>query len=123
PGGGGEVAHQNLLNSGENGSPLTSGESRKRSSPARKGGRGCYQRRKGAETWITFSCTTDDNHAWRKYGQKEIQNSKFPRSYFRCSHIKYDQGCKETKQVQLTQQNPDMYQTMYIGIHTFGHRF
>ncbi|XP_061339213.1 probable WRKY transcription factor 70 [Gastrolobium bilobum] len=121
PGGDGEVAHQNLLNSGENGSPLTSadsGESRKRSSPARKVGRGCYQRRKGAQTRITLSHITDDNHSsWRKYGQKDIQNSKFPRSYFRCSR-RYDQGCKATKQVQLTQENPDMYQTMYIGIHT-----
>ncbi|XP_061339210.1 WRKY DNA-binding transcription factor 70-like [Gastrolobium bilobum] len=120
PGGDGEVAHQNLLNSGEDGSPLASGdsgESRKRSSPARKGGRGCYQRRKGAQTRTTLSHTTNDNYAWRKYGQKGIQNSKFPRSYFRCSH-KLDQGCKATKQVQLTQENPDMYQIMYIGIHT-----
>ncbi|XP_061339214.1 probable WRKY transcription factor 70 [Gastrolobium bilobum] len=120
PGGGGEVAHQNLLNSGEDGSPLTSGdsvESRKRSSPARKGGRGFYQRRKGAQTRTTLSHITDDNHSWRKYGQKEIHNSKFPRSYFRCSR-KYDQGCKATKQVQLTQENPDMYHIMYIGIHT-----
>ncbi|XP_061339206.1 probable WRKY transcription factor 70 [Gastrolobium bilobum] len=120
PGCGGEVAHQNLLNSGENGTPFTSGdsgESRKRSSPARKVGRGCYQRRKGAQTRTTLSNTTDDNHSWRKYGQKEIQNSKFPRSYFRCSS-KYDQGCKATKQVQLTQENPDMYKIMYIGIHT-----
>jgi len=31
--------------------------------------------RKSALTWTQLSCTSDDNHAWRKYGQKEIVNS------------------------------------------------
>ncbi|TKY56379.1 WRKY transcription factor 70 [Spatholobus suberectus] len=74
-------------------------------------------RRRTASAWTILSCTTDDNHAWRKYGQKEILNSEFPRSYYRCSH-KYDQGCRATKQVQRDQDNPDMYRTTYIGIHT-----
>lgn len=39
------------------------------------------------------------------------------RSYFRCSH-KYDQGCRAIKQVQVDQENPNMLQTTYIGIHT-----
>ncbi|OIV96880.1 hypothetical protein TanjilG_00462 [Lupinus angustifolius] len=39
------------------------------------------------------------------------------RSYFRCSK-KYDQGCRAKKQVQRVQENPDMYHTTYIGIHT-----
>ncbi|KAG4954897.1 hypothetical protein JHK87_040491 [Glycine soja] len=108
-----EVAHRSLLNSGQNGSPVAvSGENR-----SQKGRRGRYNRRKNALTWTILSCTTDDNHAWRKYGQKRILNSEFPRSYFRCSH-KYDQGCRAIKQVQVDQENPNMLQTTYIGIHT-----
>lgn len=84
----------------------------------KKGRRGCYKRRKSAaEIWTIVSQTIVDNHSWRKYGQKKIMDSEFPRSYFRCSH-KDDQGCSATKQVQKTHDNPDMYQTTYIGIHT-----
>lgn len=39
------------------------------------------------------------------------------RSYFRCTR-KHDQGCKATKQVQLIEENPEMYQITYIGFHT-----
>ncbi|RDX60870.1 putative WRKY transcription factor 70, partial [Mucuna pruriens] len=111
-----DLTHRTLLNA----SPVaTSGndpssDSRNRS---QKAGRGRYNRRKGAVTWTKLSCTTDDKYAWRKYGQKEIHNSEFPRSYFRCSH-KGDKGCRATKQVQRDQDNPDMYLTTYIGIHT-----
>ncbi|XP_047150493.1 probable WRKY transcription factor 70 [Vigna umbellata] len=116
------LAHRNLLFSGENGPSVprsgncpTSGDcSEKRS---KKGGRGRYNRRKSLLTWTELSYTTDDNHAWRKYGQKKILNSEFPRGYFRCSH-RYDKGCKATKQVQRDEQYPQMYQTTYIGSHT-----
>ncbi|KAL2317569.1 hypothetical protein Fmac_031445 [Flemingia macrophylla] len=84
---------------------------------SQKGGRGRYLRRRSALTWTILSSNNDDNHAWRKYGQKEILNSEFPRSYFRCCH-KYDQGCGAIKQVQQYEKNPDMYQTTYIGMHT-----
>ncbi|KAK7385439.1 hypothetical protein VNO78_31159 [Psophocarpus tetragonolobus] len=124
PGSADELPHRNLPFSVQNGSPaagsagdLTSrdcSESRRRS---KKVGRGCYNRRRSAHSLTKLSCTTNDNHAWRKYGQKEILNSDFPRSYFRCCH-KYDQGCGAIKQVQRDQENPDMYQTTYIGIHT-----
>ena len=30
--------------------------------------------------------SSDDGYHWRKYGQKVVKNSKFPRSYFRCAH-------------------------------------
>lgn len=129
PLGGDEVACRDLLSSGKNGSPVVAsgsdniprsedcGESRKRSLPVKKDRRGCYKRRKTAQTWTTVAPSTYDDHAWRKYGQKEILNSKFPRNYFRCTR-KHDEGCPAAKQVQLTQQNPDMYQITYIGIHT-----
>ncbi|KAL1290591.1 hypothetical protein HN51_059248 [Arachis hypogaea] len=95
-----------------------SSESSKRfSSSVPKDRRGTYKRRKTEETWSNVSPTTEDNLAWRKYGQKDILNSKFPRSYYRCTR-KYDQGCKATKQVQRIQDNPVLYQITYIGRHT-----
>ena len=39
------------------------------------------------------------------------------RSYFRCTR-KYDQGCRATKQVQKMENDPQMFQTTYIGHHT-----
>ncbi|KAF5738404.1 hypothetical protein HS088_TW13G01303 [Tripterygium wilfordii] len=91
-------------------------ESRKRV-PSLKDKRGCYKRKKNSQSWTTVSSTVDDVYAWRKYGQKEILNAKYPRSYFRCTH-KYEQGCKATKQVQRMEDQPEMFQTTYSGNHT-----
>ncbi|KAJ4978185.1 hypothetical protein NE237_008965 [Protea cynaroides] len=94
-----------------------SGEKRKKqvSTDHRRGG---YKRRKMLETYIsTTSKPIEDGYSWRKYGQKEILNAKFPRSYFRCTH-RHDQGCLATKQVQKTEDETPMYRTTYIGHHT-----
>ncbi|KAG2391672.1 WRKY transcription factor 54 WRKY DNA-binding protein [Vigna angularis] len=128
------LAHRNLLFSGENGPSVprsgncpTSGDCRFYCSVTstrtllrlliriiteRFDELGCV-RIKSLLTWTELSYTTDDNHAWRKYGQKKILNSEFPR----CTH-RYDKGCKATKQVQRDEQYPQMYQTTYIGSHT-----
>ncbi|KAE8709786.1 Detected protein of confused Function [Hibiscus syriacus] len=79
--------------------------------------RGCYKRRKAEQTRTVVSATVEDDHAWRKYGQKHILNSEHPRGYFRCTR-KYDQGCKATKQVQRMDDGSQMYQITYIGNHT-----
>ncbi|CAN4085177.1 unnamed protein product [Withania somnifera] len=79
--------------------------------------RGCYKRRKTSDSWMTESESMDDGCAWRKYGQKNILNSKYPRCYYRCTH-KYDQDCRATKQVQIMQECPIMYCTTYFGNHT-----
>ncbi|KAF8104671.1 hypothetical protein N665_0170s0046 [Sinapis alba] len=94
-----------------------SGDSRKRLGVGR-GKRGCYTRKKRWHTWtVEASRIDEDKYAWRKYGQKEILNSKFPRSYFRCTH-KPTQGCKATKHVQKQEQDPGLFQITYIGHHT-----
>ncbi|PAN20310.1 hypothetical protein PAHAL_3G339500 [Panicum hallii] len=59
----------------------------------------------------------EDGHSWRKYGQKEIQNSKHPKAYFRCTH-KYDQQCAAQRQVQRCDDDPDAFRVTYIGVHT-----
>ncbi|KAJ1262477.1 hypothetical protein BS78_09G110700 [Paspalum vaginatum] len=61
-----------------------------------------------------------DGHQWRKYGQKNINNSKHQRSYFRCTY-KHEQNCKATKTVQQHEDNTSetvMYTVAYYGHHT-----
>ncbi|CAH9134718.1 unnamed protein product [Cuscuta epithymum] len=83
-----------------------------------KDGRGCYKRRRKSETLIKDSQTLlDDGYGWRKYGQKTILHSLYPRHYYRCTH-KFDQNCQATKQVQRIQESPPHYRTTYIGNHT-----
>ncbi|KAK6121948.1 hypothetical protein DH2020_044302 [Rehmannia glutinosa] len=91
-----------------------SGWSKKK--PGVKDRRGCYKRRKTSDSWMTISPVMEDGYAWRKYGQKVILNSEYPRCYFRCTY-KYE-GCKATKQVQRIKENPVLYQTTYFNHHT-----
>ncbi|CAL0304387.1 unnamed protein product [Lupinus luteus] len=80
--------------------------------------RGCYKRRRNSQTREHESETPiEDGHQWRKYGQKVILNSKYPRNYYRCTH-KFDQNCQATKQVQRVEDNPPLHKTTYYGIHT-----
>ncbi|RCV14529.1 hypothetical protein SETIT_2G433600v2 [Setaria italica] len=61
--------------------------------------------------------TLDDGNSWRKYGQKHIQDSPNARSYYRCTH-KPDQGCRATRQVQTSDDNPSEFVISYFGHHT-----
>ncbi|TVU50622.1 hypothetical protein EJB05_02000, partial [Eragrostis curvula] len=63
-----------------------------------------------------------DGRQWRKYGQKNINKAKHPRSYYRCTY-RQEQGCKATKTVQQQDErigadHPVMYTVVYIGQHT-----
>ncbi|XP_015692985.1 WRKY DNA-binding transcription factor 70-like [Oryza brachyantha] len=61
-----------------------------------------------------------DGHQWRKYGQKNINNSKHQRSYYRCTY-KHEQNCKATKTVQQLDgagTETIMYTVVYYGQHT-----
>nr|AXY96408.1 WRKY transcription factor 55 [Canarium album] len=59
----------------------------------------------------------EDGFTWRKYGQKEILHSKFPRSYYRCTHQKLYQ-CPAKKQVQRLDDDPFTFEVTYNGEHT-----
>ncbi|KAI7747138.1 hypothetical protein M8C21_033317 [Ambrosia artemisiifolia] len=89
----------------------------KKPAPVVKERRGCYKRRRTIDSRVKISSTMEDGYAWRKYGQKEILNSKFPRCYFRCTH-KHFHGCKAVKQVQKLEGESNMFHITYFGQHT-----
>ncbi|KAK6135342.1 hypothetical protein DH2020_030930 [Rehmannia glutinosa] len=59
----------------------------------------------------------DDGYAWRKYGQKDILGAKHPRGYYRCTH-RHGQGCLATKQVQRSDEDPNIFEITYRRKHT-----
>ncbi|CAN6346443.1 unnamed protein product [Urochloa humidicola] len=61
--------------------------------------------------------TMEDGFIWRKYGQKDINGSKYPRLYFRCTY-KDDHGCMARRQVQRWEADPSVFLITYFGDHT-----
>jgi len=57
-----------------------------------------------------------DLWTWRKYGQKDILGSRFPRGYYRCAY-KFTHGCKATKQVQRSETDSNMLAITYLSEH------
>ncbi|KAL2343272.1 hypothetical protein Fmac_004557 [Flemingia macrophylla] len=55
-----------------------------------------------------------DSWAWRKYGQKPIKGSPYPRGYYRCSSSK---GCPARKQVERSCVDPTMLVVTYSSDH------
>ncbi|XP_058201036.1 probable WRKY transcription factor 65 [Rhododendron vialii] len=55
-----------------------------------------------------------DSWSWRKYGQKPIKGSPYPRGYYRCSSSK---GCPARKQVERSHVDPTMLLITYSSEH------
>ncbi|XP_019190147.1 PREDICTED: probable WRKY transcription factor 28 [Ipomoea nil] len=55
----------------------------------------------------------EDGYRWRKYGQKAVKNSPYPRSYYRCT----SQKCPVKKRVERSYQDPSVVVTTYEGQH------
>ncbi|KAF2540942.1 hypothetical protein F2Q68_00029404 [Brassica cretica] len=55
----------------------------------------------------------EDGYRWRKYGQKAVKNSIYPRSYYRCT----TQRCNVKKRVERSFQDPTVVITTYEGQH------
>ncbi|EER97847.2 hypothetical protein BDA96_02G009300 [Sorghum bicolor] len=55
----------------------------------------------------------EDGYRWRKYGQKAVKNSPFPRSYYRCTNSK----CTVKKRVERSSDDPSVVVTTYEGQH------
>jgi hypothetical protein len=53
----------------------------------------------------------DDGYSWRKYGQKIVKGSNFPRSYYRCT----EESCPVKKQVE---QRDNAIINIYEGVHS-----
>jgi len=57
---------------------------------------------------------SSDMWSWRKYGQKPIKGSPYPRGYYRCSTTK---GCMARKQVERNRSDPGMFIVTYTNEH------
>ncbi|KAF0922274.1 hypothetical protein E2562_031165 [Oryza meyeriana var. granulata] len=55
-----------------------------------------------------------DDYSWRKYGQKPIKGSPYPRGYYKCSTLR---GCPARKHVERDPGDPSMLIVTYEGEH------
>lgn len=76
------------------------------------------KRRKNQQKKVVCQVPADgsspDVWAWRKYGQKPIKGSPYPRGYYRCSSSK---GCLARKQVERSRTDPAMLIITYTAEH------
>ncbi|KAI3793794.1 hypothetical protein L1987_36416 [Smallanthus sonchifolius] len=63
---------------------------------------------------LTQEQLNNDLWAWRKYGQKPIKGSPFPRNYYRCSTTK---ACGAKKQVERSLMDSTIFSVSYSGEH------
>ncbi|KAF8118575.1 hypothetical protein N665_0004s0056 [Sinapis alba] len=76
------------------------------------------EEKKQREPRVSFMTKTDvdhleDGYRWRKYGQKAVKNSPYPRSYYRCT----TQKCNVKKRVERSYQDPTVVITTYESQH------
>ncbi|CAA2956461.1 probable WRKY transcription factor 20 isoform X2 [Olea europaea var. sylvestris] len=61
---------------------------------------------------VTAERTSDDGYNWRKYGQKLVKGSEFPRSYYKCTYP----GC-EVKKIFERSPSGQITEIVYKGSH------
>nr|QGQ64062.1 WRKY transcription factor 39 [Santalum album] len=57
----------------------------------------------------------DDGYNWRKYGQKQVKGSEYPRSYYKCTHL----HCPVKKKVERSLDG-QIIEIIYKGQHNHG---
>ncbi|GFP99131.1 probable WRKY transcription factor 2 [Phtheirospermum japonicum] len=61
---------------------------------------------------VVGSAAAEDGYNWRKYGQKHVKGSEYPRSYYKCTH----QNCPVKKKVERSQEGY-VTEIIYKGAH------
>lgn len=56
--------------------------------------------------------TSEDGYNWRKYGQKQVKGSEYPRSYYKCTHP----NCQVKKKVERSHEG-HITEIIYKGAH------
>ncbi|TKY57373.1 WRKY transcription factor 20 [Spatholobus suberectus] len=67
---------------------------------------------RGSGLSVAAEKTSDDGYNWRKYGQKHVKGSEFPRSYYKCTHP----NC-EVKKLFERSHDGQMTEIIYKGTH------
>ncbi|XP_065860518.1 probable WRKY transcription factor 3 isoform X2 [Euphorbia lathyris] len=62
---------------------------------------------------VTVDKPTEDGYNWRKYGQKQVKGSEYPRSYYKCTHP----SCPVKKKVERSLDG-QVTEIIYKGQHT-----
>ncbi|RRT43372.1 hypothetical protein B296_00056472 [Ensete ventricosum] len=93
-------------------SPRSSQEIKRRKSQAKKVV--CVPAPVAASSRPSSDAVPSDLWAWRKYGQKPIKGSPYPRGYYRCSSSK---GCSARKQVERSRADPNILVVTYTSEH------
>jgi WRKY transcription factor 2 len=66
-------------------------------------------------THATGTKTSEDGYNWRKYGQKQVKGSEYPRSYYKCSKT----NCQVKKKVERSHDG-QITEIIYRGNHNHG---
>ncbi|KAI3757058.1 hypothetical protein L6452_04591 [Arctium lappa] len=70
------------------------------------------------ETTHPIMRNSEDGYNWRKYGQKQVKGSEYPRSYYKCTHP----NCQVKKKVERSHDG-HITEIIYKGAHNHqGHR-
>lgn len=68
--------------------------------------------RGGFTAVATAAAPAEDGYSWRKYGQKQVKHSEYPRSYYKCTHP----SCQVKKKVERSHEG-HVTEIIYKGTH------
>nr|XP_018683619.1 PREDICTED: probable WRKY transcription factor 34 isoform X2 [Musa acuminata subsp. malaccensis] len=67
---------------------------------------------RGELSSVAVGAPAEDGYNWRKYGQKQVKGSEYPRSYYKCTHL----NCQVKKKVERSQEG-HFTEIIYKGEH------
>lgn len=85
-----------------------------RSTPRPKRSKKSQLKKVVCEVPVADGGVSSDLWAWRKYGQKPIKGSPYPRGYYKCSSMK---GCMARKMVERSPAKPGVLVITYMAEH------